>query len=164
MLLSKHLSTASQQLFTHYQSHISFCYRHKTCLDMSRAAFFIPPFTHSFYYSTSTKTPCMQTFWGYCPLSHYSWCSVQQQWPTGEATSHQSDPAPIINSAWEVWHMAPARPCSLVPAHNNRLQLSRGISHHCLAIHLSVWKSSLFMGLDRLHLCTCEPGGFSQAI
>ena len=27
---------------------------------------------------------------------------------------------------------------SLVPAHNNRLQLSRGSSHHCLAIYLSV--------------------------
>lgn len=29
-------------------------------------------------------------------------------------------------------------PVPLVPAHDNRLQLSRGCSHHCLAIYLSV--------------------------
>lgn len=69
----------------------------------------------------------------------------------------------IICSASKTQRMA--LPCSraLVPGHNNRLRLPRGISHHHLAIYPRLWKSSLFMDPDKLQLYVCGPGGFVQA-
>ena len=77
----------------------------------------------------------VQTSRGYYPLGHYSWCCMKQQ-PAAKPTGHPSAPTPIIHFAWEVWPYGST--LSLVPSHNNRLQLSRGSSHHCLAIYLSV--------------------------
>lgn len=62
-----------------------------------------------------------------------SWSSSSQQ--PSQQVIHQI-PLPSSTLPGRCGHMAV--PCPLVPAHNNRLQLSRGSSHHCLAIYLSV--------------------------
>lgn len=62
-----------------------------------------------------------------------SWSSSSQQ--PSQQVIHQL-PLPSSTLPGRCGHMAV--PCPLVPAHNNRLQLSRGSSHHRLAIYLSV--------------------------
>lgn len=61
------------------------------------------------------------------------WSSSSRQ--LSQQVIHQI-PVPSSTLPGRCGHMA--RPCPLVPAHNNRLRLSRGSSHHCLAIYLSV--------------------------
>lgn len=65
---------------------------------------------------------------------------------------HPSDPPPLSSSPLggvAIWlYLVP-----LVPAHNNRLRLSRGSSHHRLAIYLSVEVVIIYEALHKG--CTC---------
>lgn len=62
-----------------------------------------------------------------------AWSSSSQQ--PSQQVIHQI-PLPSSTLPGRCGHMALS--CPLVPAHDNRLQLSRGSSHHRLAIYLSV--------------------------